>query len=99
VPVQPGSHERRPKIQGEESEIGPNLCVEEALVRWPEIRRTRRNRNRAFPEREGASQGLGHMNGEMPDGFEPGCGKGLAPVPGGKVGQIEGCEASSPCPS
>lgn len=36
---------------------------------------------------------------EIQDGFERGCGIAPAPVIGGKGEQIEGCEASSPCPS
>jgi hypothetical protein len=97
VPVEPVSHEQRQTIQGEESESGQCLRAEEALVQWPEIRRTRRNHNHAFPEVEGASQELGRMNCEMQDGFGPGCGINLAPAPGEKVWQTEGCEESSPC--
>jgi hypothetical protein len=103
VPVEPENHERRRTIQGGESESGPGLCVEEGQVQWPETRRTRRNRSRASREEEGASQGLERMSCEIQheirDGFEPGCGIALALVLDGKDGQIEGCEASSPCPS
>lgn len=68
-------------------------------MRWPEIRQTRKNHNRAFPGWGDASQEAERMNGEMQDGFGPGCGIDPAPAPDEKVGQTEGCEASSPCRS